>query len=275
MNIDSIVVISVKEAIDRRKRIVDWWSNPKIKLQFNIVEKNKENPAKGCFTSHADIIKNAKKSGLNRILILEDDAQPTTSIDNLIKKVNKAMRWLDNNDPKWTYLMLGYFPIRSEKTNNKDIVNIKCAYLSHAYIANLKNINPPNWNNNKKLQIDDLLFCDGKYSNLTFTKMKNKKSRVYGLRPMIVKQYGIDSFISYSHSAIQEHFLHVVGQDNIAELSCHVNIIYFLILVFLILILTLLGIPIILLNDKYPTLSNIYLAVYVILIISFIILSVV
>jgi hypothetical protein len=271
MNIDAIFVISVREATQRREKMLRWWNHPQIKLNFHIVERNKD-PELGCFQSHADLIRDAKNNNLNRILILEDDSIPVTDLDNLVERTNEGLQWLEKNDPLWAYFMLGYFPIRSKKTSNKNIINLKCAYLSNAYLVNLKNIETPTWTG---LGLDDVLFCtqykEEKKLNIVekFSSFNKVKTHVYGIKPMLVRQEILDSYIAEHHLTIQKP-LHLFGQDNIAELSCHANILYIFLMLLTFLILTSILVPVMFHRRQIPTGSTVYFVVYILLVIGLI-----
>jgi hypothetical protein len=271
MNIDAIFVISVREATQRREKMMRWWNHPQIKLNFHVVDRNKD-PELGCFQSHADLIRDAKNNNLNRILILEDDSIPVTDLDNLVERTNEGLQWLEKNDPLWEYFMLGYFPIRSKKTSNKNILNLKCAYLANAYLVNLKNVEAPTW---KGLGIDNVLFCgqlevgEKQDSIKRLSSFKKVKTHVYGIKPMLVRQEIIDSYIADYHLTVQKP-LHLFGQDNMAEISCHGNLLYLSFMAMVFILLTSILVPVMFHRRQIPTGSKVYLVFYILFVIGFI-----
>jgi hypothetical protein len=260
MNIDAIFVISVREATQRREKMLRWWNHPHIKLNFHIVERNKD-PTKGCFQSQVETLQQAKKAGFKRVLILEDDSLPVTDLENLIKRTNDSIECVNTNESQWTYLMLGYFPIRSKKTSNGGVLNIKCAYLANAYIANLANIVIPTWDNE---DLDHVLFCKNSDDIIT--------TNVYGIFPMLVRQEAVDSYIAKANIDYQTLFLHTLGQDNIAKMSCYANVIYLLVMFPIFLILTLALIPIVINRKQIPIGSTLYFIFFVLFVILLIVL---
>lgn len=265
MNIDAIFVISLSTDIDRQHKFLNNWKG--LDIQLFIVERNKD-PKKGCFESHMDIIRMAKEKSLKRILILEDDAIPTKPIRDIIEYTNMAIKWMDNNDDKWKYYLLGYFPVKSKRTENSFILNLKCAFLSHAYIANVPNLEVSKWNG---VQVDNVMFCNitnniqmiGRINNF-----KSYKSHIYGARPMLAIQDNGPSTINQAHVAIQDLFLHQVGQDKLSDMSCYVNIISLLVIFFLLFIFTPILIILGVYKNKHPIAFISFLIFYILFIIA-------
>lgn len=260
MNVDSVVVISVREAEERRKMIREKWSCDKIKLKFHIVDRQ-DNPTKGCFISHIDTLREATQKNMSRVLVLEDDAVPTVSIDYLVEKVNKDIRWLNNNKPDWEYFTLGYFPIKSQKTSNEGILKLQCALLSHAYIANLENIKIPEFSG---LQVDNVLFCNFQDK----IRKMNRKSNNYGSYPILVIQEAKDSYINKFHADVQTNLLHIVGQDRMARYSCLANTIGLMVFIIMFIILTSVLVPLYVYKDEYPGTFIGYLVFYILFLFS-------
>lgn len=252
VNVDKVFVLSVREATERRKNMIKEWEG--IDTQF-VINERQNNPKKGCFESHINLIKESKERGYSKILILEDDARMVPpNREELTIRINESLKWLDNNKPSWKYFLLGFFPVKSKRTKNPHIFNLKCTFLAHAYIVNLKNIETPlpTW---KGRQIDNVLFCN----NLGY----NDKG-IYGAHPMLVLQEGMDSYINILHADFQDKVLHKIGQDKLANVSCIINIMNFMFLSLFIIILT---IPLIVLNVVYPgtTALNVFFIFYIIL----------
>ena len=159
MNVDCIYVISLTTAT-KRQELMKTWYPPEAKLQFFLVKRAK-NPEQGCFESHQNVIKDAKSKGYKRILILEDDAFPRFPWNQIVQKTNEALKQLEST--YWDVLALGYYPFRTYNTNMKNVLKIGTAYGSHAYIANVTNMDIQKWD---KISTDVSLFWK-RYSKYT------------------------------------------------------------------------------------------------------------
>lgn len=71
--VDRVFCISLKNRMDRRKKIKKHMKKRKIPFNFFNAIKNTQNPAQGCLDSHLRIIQNAKKNNLSCVMIIEDD----------------------------------------------------------------------------------------------------------------------------------------------------------------------------------------------------------
>jgi glycosyl transferase family 25 len=174
MNVDAIYCISLNTATDRQKLMKEWWGSS---IKFHIVQRMK-NPEEGCFTSHQNLLQFAKDSGYKRILVLEDDAFPNYPIDVINKKTNKALELLSGKD--WDFLMIGYMPIRTKKTENQGLLKVKSAYTSHAYIANLEKFKKDPW---KGIPIDIYLFHTNFKVFATYDNLIVQNSTVSTINP--------------------------------------------------------------------------------------------
>jgi hypothetical protein len=212
MSVDQIYVVSLHSCQPRREKLkkfipesgVTWW----------LVKRDK-NPKKGCFTSHRDIFKDAKQKDYKNIIILEDDARPRVSWENVENRIKKFLR----NPPKnWKFLMLGYYPVRLLPTKLKGILAVKCAYTTHAYLVNVSNVKLPVWNG--KVQIDDELFCNGLHENGRY--LESKFNGTYAVEPILVDQKSETSTINNTHLDIQKT-LEAFGNDKLVGISKYVN----------------------------------------------------
>jgi len=251
MNVDKTFVITVKEAHDRRKLFEERWKG--FPFQWYKVDRH-TNPIQGCFESHVGIIAEAKKAGLHRILIVEDDAFPKFPLDRIVEKVNNDMKYLDHNDPGWEYYMPGYTPVRCKKTPNPGIVKIECAFLSHFYIVNVPNVEIPKWNG---FHVDAILFCP----------TKTGKSRIYGSRPVLVKQMTDSSYINQEHVNAQE-ILDRIGSENLVDISCHFNLIALVSVVICFLVFTPVIITITAFKNRIPTTFTVCMTLYALFLLS-------
>ena len=95
--VDKVYCISLKNRIDRRKKIKKHLKNRKIKFEFFNAIRNKKDPARGCLQSHLEIIKKAKKDKLKAVMILEDDCFFTKKPTLEIPPNNWDMLYLGGN----------------------------------------------------------------------------------------------------------------------------------------------------------------------------------
>ncbi|AKA22049.1 hypothetical protein [Pseudomonas chlororaphis] len=125
---DAVYCISLKERTDRRElfrhSIQRLISNLVV---FHVVERNPD-PVRGCYESHQDIARLALKSGLERVLIFEDDVAPYELKATPIRWINKFIR-----TQRFEALHLGYSMGRTWLTWFPFIARGRVVAL-HAYI---------------------------------------------------------------------------------------------------------------------------------------------
>lgn len=253
MNVDGVFIITLSNQYEKQQKMLDDWKG--LDVNFFVVER-KNNPKQGCFESHMDVIRMAKEKNMSKILILEDDALPILPMNEIVSRTNNSIEWLDSNDPNWDYFLLGFFPMKSKKTSNKNILNLKCAVLAHSYVVNVKNAKIKKWDGLG--QVDEVMFCNAK---------PTQKSNTYGAYPMMVLQNNEKSSINQFHVIVQDGILHRMGQDNLADISCYVHFINFLVFLILLIFLTPPLCALSAVRDKYPISFLIYLFLYIIFLI--------
>ncbi|MBU2706667.1 glycosyltransferase family 25 protein [Zooshikella marina] len=127
--VDKAYCISLKERTDRQeiaKKNLSVLGNP---VEFWLVEKDKDNPERGCYNSHRDIARHALEQGYQRVLIFEDDilfhkqASPSQ-----LKRINN---FLCSNQGDVFYL--GGFLGRLWLTYRPNIARCKL-FCTHSYI---------------------------------------------------------------------------------------------------------------------------------------------
>lgn len=131
---DRIYIINLAERQDRRDEMSEQLStiqlsltHPKIQL-FPAIKPDSAGQfdsigARGCFSSHLEILKHAKSLQLNRILILEDDLNFSHDFN---KRIDQSLRELDSVN--WEFFYGGYH-LQNEfnNTSNAIIVEISPA----------------------------------------------------------------------------------------------------------------------------------------------------
>jgi len=192
MDVDEIYVVSLKSAVHRREQMEKWLPEG---VNWYISVRDPIDGKRGCWESHRAIINNAKERGLSKILIFEDDAYFRIEWPEIVKRTNDAMKKLPSD---WSFFMLGYIPYKMRKYTN-DIYRVKRAGTTHAYIINLKNIEPiPKWWIKSK-HIDWYLFGHGTIYP------------TYAIFPCLFFQRGANTFIDKSYLAANKRMYDTEG----------------------------------------------------------------
>lgn len=164
---DAVFCISIHDREDRRELIRQEFSDLDHEIEFILVERDQENPERGCFNSHIKCAKLALERNYNRILILEDDA-------TFIKPSSKQLRWtnsfLNVRNPELLYLggVLG----RMWMIPFPHIVRCRLTG-THAYILSKKACEK---------------FIQQTYSGIAIDSFYCKFFRAYSLYPMVSQQ---------------------------------------------------------------------------------------
>jgi len=181
------------ETADHRRKLFSERFQHLIKqknFQWFIVKKDNENPKRGCYTSHQTIINEAKKQGLHKIMVFEDDADLLVPYEQFITEVNKIN---GNKAPEyWTIILLGYFSVRAHKYRDEELefVKVGCALGTHTYVVNLDNIDYiPDYDFDViKNEVDVFFLCDNLTNpEIAFSNQFKDKS-IYGKYPVLTKQ---------------------------------------------------------------------------------------
>ena len=204
MNVDAIYCISLNTATDRQNLMKEWWGSS---IKFYIVQRMK-NTEEGCFTSHQNLLQFAKDAGYKRILVLEDDAFPNYPMDVINKNTNRALDLLSTKD--WDFLMLGYLPLRTKKTEKQEVLKVKSAIGAHAYVANLEKFKKDPW---KGVPIDIYFFFHTNF-------------KVFATYDNLIVQNSTVSTINQKNIANRDFLPNLYnGVENMRNVSMHCNII--------------------------------------------------
>lgn len=104
---EQIYCISLVDRKDKQQYFSSMMKELGIKFNFFPAIKDIHIPSRGCFQSHFQIISNAYKKGLKRIMIFEDDVGIVKIPDkNIIRRIT---HFLDNQDG-WDIFFLGCSP---------------------------------------------------------------------------------------------------------------------------------------------------------------------
>lgn len=199
MNIDEIICLSLDISKKRREHFNYYFSKLNIPFKYFIVKKHKKGGVYGCFHSHLQIIINAYKKNLEKILIFEDDAYPTSSFSN--KKLNEAIEYMNNND-NCDCLFLGYFNLGINKDNNLLLFSQKIneniykfnPLATHSYLLNRKGMEKiiKNYKNFIGICHYDFYLCKyAKLNNYCFVPMlfEQNYSLEYNVEPLNMLEF--------------------------------------------------------------------------------------
>lgn len=104
---DSVFCINLSQRTDKREQMEQLANRLGIHIKFIAAIEDKINPHRGCFLSHASIISQAYKDGINRLLVFEDDVIESNSLTP--EKVSEVNKFIDTN-PTWEIVQLGATP---------------------------------------------------------------------------------------------------------------------------------------------------------------------
>ncbi len=218
----SVYVISLTTAKERQHRFKERFKTAGANINnfhWYFAVRNNENPEKGCFDSHNQVLKIAKERKNKYALVFEDDA--VFIDDSNWKNVKNMITYFINKSIKdWKYFSLGYLPVRTRKTDDSNIVEILCAHDAHAYLINVKNA--PILTHSGPMY-DEQVFCQG-IRAFDFNNYKYKPgTNIYGSVPMLFKQELRDSSIHNYHLTQGNVIDFYRGENNMLNLSKYVN----------------------------------------------------
>jgi len=120
-----IVIINLKKRKEKKIKIKRMLKKNNVNNYDFFKAILDKNPVKGCFKSHIEIIKNAKKNKYKMIWIMEDDAQFERNINNFPKIPNNI---------KWDMLFVGANVKEIIKRNYYEEWNQVRCLTTHSYI---------------------------------------------------------------------------------------------------------------------------------------------
>jgi GR25 family glycosyltransferase involved in LPS biosynthesis len=135
---DRIYCISVADRHDRREQAKKEFAAVGLgeRLEFVLVARHPNDPAKGIFESHQLCLKMGLAAGARHILIFEDDVFFHNFSPLILEGVCSRLHRLEN----WDILFLGAITSGSRKilviSGNENLVRIQYRCLSHAYAVN-------------------------------------------------------------------------------------------------------------------------------------------
>jgi len=131
---DRIYCISVDDRHDRREQAKRQFAAVGLseRLEFVLVVRHPDDPAKGIFESHLLCLKMGLAAGARHILILEDDVFFRDFDPWVLNEACAHLCRLDN----WDALFLGAITSGSRRTGVSSLTRIRYRCLSHAYAVN-------------------------------------------------------------------------------------------------------------------------------------------
>ena len=126
IKVNRIVCINLPFRMDRKEQMTAQAKEKKFPLTFYTARHNEEDPERGRFQAHLNVIKNAKNKGYRNILILEDDAKIwTKQLGIASPPSNWKMLYLGGNVQK---------VIEEDSTNTSEIWKRVHCLTTHAYV---------------------------------------------------------------------------------------------------------------------------------------------
>lgn len=99
--VDAALCISLREREDRRALLEEQFAGSGLQMEYVLVERDREDPQRGCYDSHLLCAELALQRGYRRVLILEDDATLGSFGKWLPSRIN---RFLNKREPEIFYL---------------------------------------------------------------------------------------------------------------------------------------------------------------------------
>ena len=143
-DIDAFIYINLEKREDRKKQILDEFENlaiPSSKIFKVSGVYIPDNGHKGCIQSHILALNMAKLNGWQNVIIMEDDAELTTSPDDFKKRFKDMTNYLAaaDNQPAFDVLMLATANASKKPVNKinglgNGIVRLTGSTTSSAYV---------------------------------------------------------------------------------------------------------------------------------------------
>ena len=166
-------VISLYDRKDRQSQVIEQSKQLGLKINFNLVEKDKESGKKGCFESHVNLCKLHMHQ--KYMFVLEDDFELNVQDENILKEaLEEAYQFIQKKD--WDLLYLGVLPnfwsANSYKQSNHIFKTVPFA-CTHAYFIS-------------QTYMQEV--ATWKYSNKAIDVMYRECKNAYAIYPQIFKQ---------------------------------------------------------------------------------------
>ncbi|MDR2637005.1 MAG: hypothetical protein LBB55_01555 [Zoogloeaceae bacterium] len=101
LDVDGVLCISLRPREDRRAALRESFRSSGLDIEFFLVDKDVEDPQRGCYDSHRAVARTALERQYKRTLILEDDCVLTSFSHHTVPRINRFLR---ADDPEIFYL---------------------------------------------------------------------------------------------------------------------------------------------------------------------------
>jgi glycosyl transferase family 25 len=186
LDVDGVWCISLKQREDRRAALLESFRHTGLDIEFFLVDKDEEDPQRGCYESHRACARTALERQYKRTLILEDDCVITSFSSRTVPRINRFLR---ANDPEIFYL--GVLPGKIWLTWRPGISRCR-GQGAHAYLISARGCRKMlDWENYAGKGIDNFF---------------SKRFKGYCVFPMICFQNDLASDIqAYRQSVDNSH----------------------------------------------------------------------
>jgi len=226
--IDKVFCMSLDTSVDRQKEFERRFPEL-VKMtifEWFITTRDTENPERGCYNSHRQVLQLGKSRGYKQIITLEDDVELLVPWSECVERINGLVYPVD-----WTIISIGYFPFVTKKIEGNDtVVKISCAGGCYGYISNVDGLDIPPY---KGIQIDVLLFCPDKGKNYF---LEQPLPNTYGAYPrMLLRSNSKTSTIDPSHDLTGQL---QYNRHDVLHISTQFNLSLFVIIVMILLVIS-------------------------------------
>lgn len=171
LDIDAVLCISIKDRDDRRALLQKEFAETGLEIEFVLVDRDGNDPQRGCFTSHQTCARLIIDRGYRHALILEDDATLDEWNSATLQRVN---HFIDTKKPD--ILFLGVILGKMWLTWFPSIARCR-AVGAHAYILSVEGARRT---------------LEHTYTDLGIDTLQKKIFRQYCVFPMICHQQSQD-----------------------------------------------------------------------------------
>ena len=215
VDIDKIFMISVSEK--RQKKMKDTY--PQLVennlFEWYLPQKDKENPERGCYNSHRNVINIAKQRNYKTIIVFEDDLKLLESYESFVTSVNNLER-----PPNYKYILLGAISVDTEPSPYKNLKRVNCCLSTVGYMVSVDKVNIPQFYGHN---IDEVMFCSGySFSEIVLVN-KITNTNIYISNPLLVAPNGddttMDGYLFHNMSSLE-----YITNNNRLLLSSYVNV---------------------------------------------------
>lgn len=92
LDVDAVLCISLVDREDRRRVLLEQFAPLGLPVEFVLVERDGEDPERGCYHSHQRCARLALERGCRRVLVLEDDATLERLDPRQVAHINRFLR---------------------------------------------------------------------------------------------------------------------------------------------------------------------------------------